>query len=99
MTSDSAATAFASSVLPVPGGPYSRTPLADDVDLDELAAETAGYTGADLESVLRTASMLAVRAVAEEIDPEEAAAHADEVVVTREHVDAAVERLEATRPG
>jgi transitional endoplasmic reticulum ATPase len=75
-----------------------ETPLGEDVDLDELAAETDGYTGADLESVMRTASMLAVRAVAEDVDPGAAADHADEVVVTREHVDAALDRLETTRP-
>jgi transitional endoplasmic reticulum ATPase len=36
-------------------------PLADDVDLDELAAATEGYTGADLENLSRKAGLLALR--------------------------------------
>ncbi|QLG47336.1 CDC48 family AAA ATPase [Natrinema halophilum] len=36
-------------------------PLADDVDLEDLAAETDGYTGADVEAVCREAATIAVR--------------------------------------
>jgi len=36
-------------------------PLADDVDLGELAERTHGYTGADLENVTRKAGMHALR--------------------------------------
>jgi transitional endoplasmic reticulum ATPase len=36
------------------------TPLAPDVDLDALAARTEGYTGSDVEAVVREAGMLAV---------------------------------------
>ncbi|WP_122089049.1 AAA family ATPase [Halalkalicoccus subterraneus] len=36
-------------------------PLADDVDLDWLAAETEGYVGADVEAVCREAATAAVR--------------------------------------
>ncbi|WP_423792613.1 CDC48 family AAA ATPase [Methanocaldococcus indicus] len=35
--------------------------LADDVDLEELAKKTEGYTGADIEAICREAAMLAVR--------------------------------------
>ncbi|WP_456419808.1 CDC48 family AAA ATPase [Methanocaldococcus infernus] len=35
--------------------------LAEDVDLEELAKKTEGYTGADIEAVCREAAMLAVR--------------------------------------
>jgi transitional endoplasmic reticulum ATPase len=38
-----------------------NTPLADDVDLDTLAAETEGYVGADLEGLCHKAAMLAIR--------------------------------------
>jgi len=38
-----------------------RMPLADDVDLDLLAAETEGYVGADLEGLCHKAALLAVR--------------------------------------
>jgi transitional endoplasmic reticulum ATPase len=36
-------------------------PLAKDVDLNEIARETIGYTGADLESVTREAAYFALR--------------------------------------
>ena len=70
-------------------------PLGDDVDLDALAAETAGYTGADLEALVREASMRAIRAVAETIRPEAAADRAADVTITREAFEAAMARIEA----
>ncbi|WP_049924110.1 CDC48 family AAA ATPase [Halopiger djelfimassiliensis] len=63
-------------------------PLADDVDLDTLAAETAGYTGADIEAVCREAATIAVRdhvqaeAAGEERD-------VDEIVLTAGHFEQA----------
>ncbi len=36
-------------------------PLAEDVDLEELAAITEGYVGADIEAICREAVMLALR--------------------------------------
>ncbi|CAN5756344.1 CDC48 family AAA ATPase [soil metagenome] len=36
-------------------------PLADDVDLDDIARRTDGYTGADLEDVVRRAGLQALR--------------------------------------
>jgi transitional endoplasmic reticulum ATPase len=39
-----------------------RMPLGDDVDLDALAGRTDGYTGADLENLVRTAGLHALRA-------------------------------------
>src|SRR5438046_10702103 len=38
-----------------------KTPLAEDVNLDEIARRTDGYTGADIASVANTAVMLAPR--------------------------------------
>ena len=70
------------------------TPLGENVDLDELAAETAGYSGAELEALVREASMRAIREIAADIDPEEAEAYAEEVTVDREHVDAAKQTLD-----
>jgi transitional endoplasmic reticulum ATPase len=56
--------------VPVPG-PEGRLqilrihtkgmPMADDVDLEKLAEDAKGYTGADLEDVVRRAGMLALR--------------------------------------
>lgn len=39
----------------------NRMPVADDVDLEEIAKQTEGYTGADLENLTRHAGMLAIR--------------------------------------
>ncbi|MET1127827.1 MAG: AAA family ATPase, partial [Thermoproteota archaeon] len=38
-----------------------RMPLAEDVDLELLAAKTEGYSGADLEALVREAALLALR--------------------------------------
>ena len=70
-------------------------PLDDRIDLDELAAETAGYSGAQLESLIRSASMLAIRAVADEIDPDEAVDYADEVTIRPSHIDGARAELDS----
>ena len=37
-----------------------QVPLAEDVDLDEVAARTDGMTGADLESICKKATLLAI---------------------------------------
>lgn len=36
-------------------------PLAEDVDINELAKQTEGYSGADIEAICREAAMLALR--------------------------------------
>jgi transitional endoplasmic reticulum ATPase len=64
-------------------------PLDDDIDISSLAAELEGYTGADLEALVRTASMKAIREVADAYDPEEANTRAAEVVIERRHLEAA----------
>ena len=64
-------------------------PLDDDIDISALAADLEGYTGADLEALVRTASMKAIREVADAYDPEEANARAAEVVIERRHLEAA----------
>ena len=46
-------------------------PLADDVDLDELADKTHGYVGADLETLCKEAAMYVLREVLPEIDLDE----------------------------
>jgi transitional endoplasmic reticulum ATPase len=71
-------------------------PLADDVDLDELAAHTAGYSGADVTAVCREAAMQAIREVAEKYDPAEANERGDEVLVRAAHFEAALQTVEAS---
>ncbi len=38
-----------------------KVPLAEDVDLEEIARKTEGYSGADLEALVREAVMIALR--------------------------------------
>ncbi|NUC73039.1 CDC48 family AAA ATPase [Haloterrigena sp. SYSU A558-1] len=67
-------------------------PLADDVDLDELAAETEGYTGADVEAVCREAATIAVREhVRAEAEGEDRDVEA--IVLTAEHFERALEEI------
>ena len=68
-------------------------PLGEDVDLDDLAARTEGYSGAELEALVREASMRAIRAVADDIDPENVAASAESVVVDAAEFEAALETV------
>ncbi len=68
-------------------------PLGSDVDLDALAAETGGCSGAQLESLFREASLRAIREVAERIDPDEATDHTDAVTVRARHLEDALEAV------
>ncbi|MCD6235788.1 MAG: CDC48 family AAA ATPase [Thaumarchaeota archaeon] len=64
-----------------------RMPLADDVDLDELANITHGFTGADLAALCREAAMSALRRFLPKIDLEKDTIPAEileELKVTRE---------------
>ncbi|MFC4407648.1 AAA family ATPase [Haloarchaeobius iranensis] len=68
-------------------------PLGDDVDLDDLAARTEGMTGADIDGLVRTASMRAIREIAEGIPPEEANERTADLVIGMDDFEAALERL------
>jgi transitional endoplasmic reticulum ATPase len=61
-----------------------KMPLADDVDLAEIAGQTQRYTGADLEDVVRRAGLVALR---ESLDTK---------LVTMAHFQAALEDSRAT---
>ncbi|AHG04300.1 ATPase AAA [Halobacterium sp. DL1] len=65
-------------------------PLADDVDLDDLATRTDGYVGADIEALAREATMNATREFINSVDPEEAIESVDNVRVTMEHFENAL---------
>jgi transitional endoplasmic reticulum ATPase len=69
-------------------------PIADTVDLETLAGETEGLSGAQLEALVRDASMRAIRELATEIGPEEATERAEEVRIDPEHFETARETLE-----
>ncbi len=69
-------------------------PLADDVNIDELAERTEGYTGADIEAVCREAGMLAIReAIKPGMTKEEAREVAEKLKITREHFEKALEKV------
>jgi len=72
----------------------AETPLGEGVDIETLAEQTAGYSGAELESLVREASMRAVREVATEIDPEQAADRAEAITVEAEHFEQARQLLD-----
>jgi len=68
-------------------------PLADDVDLDELAAETENYVGADIEAVCREAAMAASREFVASVDRDDIPESVGNVRISRAHFDAALEEV------
>ncbi len=68
-------------------------PLAENVDLDWLAAETEGYVGADIEAVTREAAMEASREFINSVDPDEVAESVGNVLISREHFEAALDEV------
>lgn len=70
-------------------------PYADDVDLDALADDTDGWSGAELEALVRQASMLAIREFASDLGPETATERAEEITIAAEHFEAAREQVQA----
>ena len=72
-------------------------PLANDVDLDGVAAALAGGTGADVAAVVRDASMRAIREAVAAGDDEAVAEAARTLTVRREDFDAALAAWESSR--
>ncbi|MFP4590463.1 MAG: CDC48 family AAA ATPase [Halobacteriales archaeon] len=73
-----------------------RKPLADDVDLDDLADRTGGYVGADIEAVCREAALAASRELIASVDPEEIDESVKNVRITAEHFERALEEVRPT---
>jgi transitional endoplasmic reticulum ATPase len=71
-------------------------PLADDVDLDDLAAKTDGYVGADIEAVCREASMAATREFINSVDRDDADRSVSNVRVTMAHFEQALNEVGAS---
>jgi transitional endoplasmic reticulum ATPase len=73
-------------------------PLADDVDIERLAAITHGFVGADLEALCKEAGMLAVRDCLEALDAaaEEAEALAERTLIREAHFMQAFKAIEPT---
>ncbi|WP_420182698.1 CDC48 family AAA ATPase [Haloarcula sp. KBTZ06] len=68
-------------------------PLADGVDLDDLASRTDGYVGADIEAVAREASMAATREFINSVDPEDIGDSVSNVRVTMDHFEHALSEV------
>ena len=68
-------------------------PLADNVDLADLARRTEGYVGADIEAVTREAAMAATRELIEMSDPEDLAGNVGNVRIGVDHFDHALEEV------
>ncbi|WP_458188525.1 CDC48 family AAA ATPase [Haladaptatus sp. NG-WS-4] len=68
-------------------------PLADDVDLDELAAKTEGYVGADVEAVCREAAMAASREFVQSVSLEEIGESVGNVRITADHFEDALDEV------
>ena len=72
-------------------------PLANDVDLESVADATEGYSGAELTSICREAAQLAIVAVADRYEGPAANDHVDEVEITNDHFETALESIAASR--
>ncbi|MEM1515111.1 MAG: CDC48 family AAA ATPase [Candidatus Bathyarchaeia archaeon] len=71
-----------------------KKPLAEDVDIEDLARKTEGYTGADLAAICNTAVMLAIREhIMSNKTPDEAKKSLDELKVYRRHIEEALNRV------
>jgi transitional endoplasmic reticulum ATPase len=73
---------------------FKGKPLAEDVDLDTVASETEGYSGADLAAIASTATMIAIQEFLERYrSPEEAKQHLEELRVSMRHVREAMRKV------
>jgi transitional endoplasmic reticulum ATPase len=71
-----------------------KTPLAEDVKLDELARKTEGYTGADIASICNTAIMHSIKEhIGKAKDPEDAKKKAKGLKVAKRHFDEAMQKV------
>jgi transitional endoplasmic reticulum ATPase len=72
-------------------------PVADDVEVEQLAKETDGYVGADIEAICREAAMLALRDfIRPGMTPEQIKEGAPTIRITKAHLYAAINRVKPT---
>jgi len=71
-----------------------KKPLAEDTNIDNLAAKMDGYTGADIAAVASAAVMLALREhISKYGKPEEAQSHAKELKIHMRHFEEAMKKI------
>jgi len=68
-------------------------PLGEDVNLDEIAARTKSYTGADLAAICNEASMLAIREYVQDGKPTGDEKAVKEQKVMKKHFEAAMKKV------
>ena len=72
----------------------SKKPLADDVKIETLAAQTEGYTGADIAALASAAVMLALREHIEKYkDPKKAESAKTELKIHMKHFEEAMKKI------
>ncbi len=69
-------------------------PLADEIDIENLAERTEGYTGSDIEALCREASMNSIRDFVESVSPEEFEESVGNVRITLEDFEKALKEIE-----
>ena len=71
-----------------------KKPVAGDVNIEQLADKTEGYTGADIASLSSAAVMLSLREHIEKYpDPKEAERHAQELKISMKHFEDAMMKI------
>jgi transitional endoplasmic reticulum ATPase len=71
-----------------------KKPLAQDVNIEELADKTDGYTGADIASLSSAAVMLSLREhIKKYPDPKEAEKHNQDLKISMKHFDEAMRKI------
>ncbi|MFB6100421.1 MAG: CDC48 family AAA ATPase [Candidatus Nanohalobium sp.] len=69
---------------------------SEEVDIEQLAEETEGFTGSDLEAVSREASMLAMRDYLEDTPAEEIEKNLGDLTLTQSYLEKAVDKVGAS---
>ncbi|MGN6708385.1 MAG: CDC48 family AAA ATPase, partial [Candidatus Nitrosocosmicus sp.] len=71
-----------------------KKPLAEDVNLERLADQTEGYTGADIASLSSAAVMLSLRAHIDKYPtPKDAEKHTQELKINMKHFEDAMKKI------
>jgi transitional endoplasmic reticulum ATPase len=71
-----------------------KKPLAEDVNVEQLADQTSGYTGADIASLSSAAVMLSLREhISKYKDPKEADNHVQELKIHMKHLEEAMKKI------
>jgi transitional endoplasmic reticulum ATPase len=69
-------------------------PLAQDINIEELADMTENYTGADIASFISTSVMIAIRQyISKYEEPAEAEKHLKELMVNTSHIQEAMQKI------